>query len=942
MSAGDPAADPFEPTLRCGCGATYAVTVLPRIRYRCGACHAVLIDADAPRDERTLYPPRLDATPRWTLGPHPPGRRFGRFVLLDEIGRGGMGVVYQAFDPERSRPVALKVLLAGEHSAPEHVERFLREASIASRLDHDNVIPVLDSGWAERRAYFTMPLVEGPSLDELCARARDGGAPVPTAEAIRLTIGVARALQAAHGAGLVHRDVKPSNVLLTRDGVPRLGDFGLATDLETSSQLTRSGQLLGTPAYMAPELLSADGVASPATDQYGLGAVLYELLAGEPPYAGSDAISVVRRVVDGPPPSVLTKRADVPPALAVVLAKAMARDPADRYPDVGVLAEDLQRVALGRPTIARPPGPLARAWAWARRHRRPAAGVAVVAAAMGLAVEAATVAHELVLQRAVAEREHDAALQSRQVQRHVAGLVDEGEVEEAAAALHAFAVAPPYRGTAPATAALLERARLLDDARQPAAVEAWAAAYASAARPAEQDPALRGLAAHFARAWRWDPLAHVVASLLLRNPSATRERDVVQWRAQALLGTHALRQAALEARDAELPDAPLLAALAQVRRVRGFDGEVAPGPDGTVWGWAPGSARIRSVAADGTERWQLVLASPVQELVPVAPDGRMLVVRTVTGDISLLEPAGDGLRTAVHWQGAQVLSAVRGDADGDGQAEVWIGLGPYDRRLVRARRSDHGWVLDRPAHAVDAAVSDVGGVVVTDLDGDGATELTVAAGAWRAYDVRWLDPGLALGGRIKLGQVHDVVVDRRDPRTVWVAKEDRNPSRLMFPPTPRSAVRPGCTACSERATASSWRATSRRRWPVARRPASAGPGSSTSTETAPTRSCSRPATPSAPAWSSTRGATGPPGWCRASCRRPSSTPTATATTSSWCGWTTAPRGCSARATTPCPCRRLRRTRSPCPSRRGPPPWPACGAAPKSSWAWAWTPLRWTS
>ena len=807
--AGDGLGSEGEARLWCpGCGTSQPVDGPPEpVRYRCGTCDAVVPDPRAPdpgpdAEERTLYPTRLVGVPPWTLGvpttpalgSSPPVRRFGRFVLLDEIGRGGMGVVYRAYDAERSRLVALKVLLAGEHSSPEHVERFLREASAAARLDHGNLIPVLDTGWADQRAYFTMPLVEGPSLDEVIAQAAAAGRPIRTAEAVRIVRAIAGALEAAHEAGLVHRDVKPSNILLGRNGVPRLGDFGLVAERDGAARLTRTGQLLGTPAYMAPEQLLANAPPSPATDQYALGAVLYEMLAGVPAYAGADAMSVIRKVMEGPPPPIRAARPDVPGPVGVVLDKAMARDPRDRYADLGALADDLGRVARGAPTVARPPGPIARAVRWARRHQRAVSGLAVVALTAVIATQAALVVREIVVHRVMADRERGAQAEATRVEREVAELRADGRLLDAAASLDTFAEAPAHRGTTAASRALIARASLLSEAESPEATSAWASAYAAAREATAQDPALRGLAAHFARSWRWEPLASVVDILVERSPSVAADPTVARWRIQALVGAGRLREAAALATDHALPDAPLLSSFVGARRARDLDGRVSSGGPGWRLAWAPGSAHLRA-SGDGGARWEAMLPSPARELHAVSAPAPMVLVRDTAG-IATLYAAEGALSPLVAFPSGPLMAAAAADVDGDGAIELWVGVGPYARELVRLDPAEPGgWRVSRPATRVDATRSDITGVVAADLDGDGRTELVVSAGAWRAYDVRALGFDRSAHGtllaRIKLGATHGLIVDPADPRAVWVAKENRLPSRLVFAPDTPFGRAPG-------------------------------------------------------------------------------------------------------------------------------------------------------
>jgi len=222
------------------------------------------------------------------------------------LGHGGMGVVYKAWHQRLHRTVAVKMLLAGDYARPQELGRFLREAETVAGLRHANIVQVHEAGDVDGRPYFTMEFVEGGSLAEKLA-----GTPQPAGQAAALVATVAEAVHAAHQRGIVHRDLKPGNILLTADGTPKLADFGVARRLEGAAGLTQSGAPLGTPSYMAPE--QAEGKTrdvGPATDTYALGAILYELLTGRPPFRAETAAETLRQVVsqDPAPPSRLNAR----------------------------------------------------------------------------------------------------------------------------------------------------------------------------------------------------------------------------------------------------------------------------------------------------------------------------------------------------------------------------------------------------------------------------------------------------------------------------------------------------------------------------------------------------------------------------------------------------------------------------------------------------------
>ena len=264
----------------------------------------------------------------------PDGQTLGDFRLLREIGRGGMGIVYEAEQITLGRRVALKVLPAGAALDERLAIRFLREARTAARLRHPGIVPVFGTGHEQGVLFFAMELVDGESLADRIDRG-----PVPPAAAARIAAEVAHALQHAHEAGLIHRDVKPDNVILGADGRARLADFGLVHDLQ-GARLTRSHYVLGTPAYSAPEQARGEPV-DPRSDIYGVGAVLYAMLTGKPPFEGEVPAAVLGRLVSERPPSLARAAPRAPRALVAICERAMAREPERRYPHAGELAAEL-------------------------------------------------------------------------------------------------------------------------------------------------------------------------------------------------------------------------------------------------------------------------------------------------------------------------------------------------------------------------------------------------------------------------------------------------------------------------------------------------------------------------------------------------------------------------------------------------------------------------
>lgn len=281
-----------------------------------------------------------------------------------------MGVVYKARDTALNRAVAIKMILAGAMATEAERERFRREAALAAKLDHPHVVPIYEVGEQDGFLYFSMKLVEGGSLaDRLEAYREDPLAAAALVEAL------AHAVQYANDQGFIHCDLKPSNVLIDRDGSPRITDFGLARHAEQASNLTVSGAVMGTPSYMAPEQASGDRQAiGPATDVHGLGAILYELLAGRPPFRMTTLMETVMQAIYCDPLPPREVRPDVPPELEHICLKCLEKAPADRYPTAAALAEELARFLQGDAIDAS--GRLQKARRWARREPEIAARLA--------------------------------------------------------------------------------------------------------------------------------------------------------------------------------------------------------------------------------------------------------------------------------------------------------------------------------------------------------------------------------------------------------------------------------------------------------------------------------------------------------------------------------------------------------------------------------------
>jgi formylglycine-generating enzyme required for sulfatase activity len=326
-----------------------------------------------------LLPIRSNGSlPTTTPPEEPPLPQVPGYEVESVLGRGGMGVVYRARHLRLGRLVALKMALAGSYAGPVERERFRREAEAVAALRHPNVVQVYDVGDADGRPYFTMELMEGGSLARKLA-----GAPQPARQTAGLLATLAGALQAAHEAGVVHRDLKPGNVLLTADGTPKVADFGLARRLEADERLTLSGAVIGTPGYAAPEQARGDRAAvGPRTDVYALGAILYECLTGRPPFHAETAAATLQQVVADEPVAPRRLNPSVPRDLETICMNCLSKEPARRYASAEELANDLGRFQAGEPIRARPMGAVERTWKWAQRRPALAALLGVVLLAL--------------------------------------------------------------------------------------------------------------------------------------------------------------------------------------------------------------------------------------------------------------------------------------------------------------------------------------------------------------------------------------------------------------------------------------------------------------------------------------------------------------------------------------------------------------------------------
>jgi tRNA A-37 threonylcarbamoyl transferase component Bud32 len=312
-------------------------------------------------NDPTLAPRTADSG-RLMPGSHV--RYFGDYELLDEIARGGMGIVWKARQTSLKRDVALKMIRNGALAGSNEVARFLREAEAAANLQHPNIVAIHEIGEHGGQHYFSMDYVTGRDLGSL---VKEG--PLSPRSAARYVKIIAEAVHFAHQRGTLHRDLKPQNVLIDASDQPRITDFGLAKLMKDDSQLTQSGVVMGSPSYMPPEQASGrQGDVGPASDVYSLGAILYELLTGRPPFRGSTPMATLCAVLQEEPTAPRRLKADVPLDLETICLKCLEKSPSARYPTARALAEELDRFLKGEPIQARPASAVRKTVSWARRH----------------------------------------------------------------------------------------------------------------------------------------------------------------------------------------------------------------------------------------------------------------------------------------------------------------------------------------------------------------------------------------------------------------------------------------------------------------------------------------------------------------------------------------------------------------------------------------------
>ncbi|HWG41537.1 MAG TPA: protein kinase [Gemmataceae bacterium] len=370
----------------------------------------MISSAPAPEAEAATLPPSPQ-DPAVTVGQlslpsgadSPSGRAsVPGYEIVEELGRGGMGVVYKARQIKLNRLVALKMILSGAHAGAADLERFRTEAEAIARLHHPHVVQVYEIGEHDGRPFFSLEFCEGGTLEKKLA-----GDPLPPREAAALLETLAHAVAAAHRSDVIHRDLKPSNILLTEDGTAKITDFGLAKRITAGNGLTQTGAIIGTPSYMAPEQAEAKKEVGPAADIYALGAILYECLTGRPPFKAATPLDTVLQVVSEEPVPPARLNAKIPRDLETICLECLHKDPRKRYANADALAEDLARFQRGETIAARPAGRAERAWRWCRRNPSRAAAIVLTA----LVLLAAVVVPALF---ALSQRQHAQGLAAEQ------------------------------------------------------------------------------------------------------------------------------------------------------------------------------------------------------------------------------------------------------------------------------------------------------------------------------------------------------------------------------------------------------------------------------------------------------------------------------------------------------------------------------------------------
>jgi predicted Ser/Thr protein kinase len=723
---------------------------------------------------------------------------IGRYLVLEVLGTGGMGVVYAAYDPELDRKVALKVM--DPESDVVRVSRrqdyLRREAQALARLAHPNIVAIHDVGVVGGRVFVAMEFVAGRTLRQWWQETRPGWQ-----EVVAAMVQAGNGIVAAHAAGLVHRDIKPDNLLLGADGRVRVADFGIVRFEPGAEVSTLGGGVqeiatvagrhgaLGTPAYMSPEQ-HADRDVGPASDQFSFCVTLYEGLHGQRPYRGETGR--LAAAMRAGPPTRPPGAPVLPTWLDQALRRGLAPEPADRWPSMQALLD----VLAVDPELRR-----------ARRRWRLLQFALLV---LGLV---ALVLGGKALQASMARRAAEQAATQRfvGVAASVERLLARGLRADAEAALRAFIEEPEHRDSGAVIDALLLWAGAMEARHDPrAALAVLVEAYM--ALPAE-DPREAGIALQigrqFAAQWRFQALAGLASQVLQRWPEQAAQAEWVGLRADAALARGDLpgfvaavdTGAAGPQREAV---APLVRALAPANCIGGgfehaYLTDLAADGRPEVLTLKPGVPRTRvtlhrmdaGLTPLGAGRDDLMIDFGWVHQLPLtrSPGGPAYVVGhdPAIETTALFELGPGEPRELLRWEDHRPQASAAADLDGDGLREIYLGTGTYTRKLYRIEPDANGVWIRRPAHEpTDRIASDINSLAAGDFDGDGREELAVVAGAWRAYDVRILeadpDGALQIGARRRIGHVRGSAALRgADGATLLaLAKDDTAPSTDAF------------------------------------------------------------------------------------------------------------------------------------------------------------------
>ncbi|MDC0673476.1 serine/threonine-protein kinase [Nannocystis radixulma] len=720
---------------------------------------------------------KADAQP--TADDLPADVRLGRFTLLRVLGRGGMGVVYTAYDELLDRIVAIK-MVRSDRDDQHLLARVLREAKALAKLSHPNVVQIHDVSESDGQVFIAMEYVDGPTLRAWVQGRREAGA--GCRELMATLIEAGRGLAAAHAAGLVHRDFKPDNVLVGADGRARVLDFGLVaargepeprrpgSPLDSAELLTRTGAILGTPAYMSPE----QWLGRPAdarSDQYSFCAAVYEALHGVRPFAGGTPTEVLAAISQVSLESSAHALA-VPTPIAAALRRGLSFRPDARFPDMTALL-----AALDHDPAA------------SRRRWRRIAGVALVTAVFVIA--AVLLAQGLQQRWRRDQREDDAVAALAQLEARIGESRAGGDRIAAARMFAAFLDEPAYRDTAAiARAWLAEAGRRGDDGDRRAAISALARAFTLAHDPKDSKEALLGLVGLFRGELEWDGLAQVLALLDERHPEAAGDLTLASVRGDVALARHDFAAAAARLAG---PRRELASALNSARRAEFADVHQVYGRVGDeVWLLARGVGApvLHAAKAEASlaPLWRHPFPLDTGRVELVDPLGGYVIAQEDT--LALYGPAaGGGLERLYTWPERQVYAAAAADLDGDGAREMYVGTGS-SCQITKIERDPQGAFTRRTVYDVgDSVESVVHSMLAVDLDRDGREELVVAFAGWRAYDVRVLRaaPGtgkLVAVARDKIGQAFGLGAVRDGKGEVRVVAEvfHREPNPLVFAP----------------------------------------------------------------------------------------------------------------------------------------------------------------